>query len=1524
MSAVGEKCGRRRNALLEETGGDVWSLRCAPLLQTVGGLSPSGTAVPEERKPCCPNRSSQARHNPIFIAKPVTTSTPTTLGLASPTPDQTSCPINCNFENSICGWEQLIQDSLYWTRHSGPTPSNLTGPNKDHTNGAGFYMYLEGDGVTHGEPAHLLSSVCQHDGPLCLHFWYYMYGSARGMALNVYLLKDNKATKLWSVMNNQGPQWHFGNVDLKVSGPVQIILEGIRGSTDQSDVAIDDISINLRSCSVCNLDCSFDDGLCSWSQMVTDAFDWTWNSGSTPTLMTGPSADHTGDGHYVYIEASSVTHGDTARLISSECSETGPQCLQFWYHMYGSADTMGINIYLLQNKKASAAWMKRNDQGNLWHLAQVAIVSTGTFQIIIEGRRGSDDQSDVAIDDLSLHRGLCSDLAKPTTHAPPTLSPFPVPGSEPPSLGTSVDAKLPSASPEPQRPFNATLSPIDTVTAQTDCNTQTPTKPVSSVIPNTSEEMRSASTIGPLTTTARLQTAPPQPVTTVQPQPTPSTAGPKPPTTESSEIESTLLTTTAKPEPQNKTEAQSQTTARPQTAPPQPVTTVQPQPTPSTAGPKPPTTESSEIESTLLTTTAKPEPQNKTEAQSQTTARPQTAPPQPVTTVQPQPTPSTAGPKPPTTESSEIESTLLTTTKPEPQNKTEAQSQTTARPQTAPPQPVTTVQPQPTPSTAGPKPPTTESSEIESTLLTTTAKPEPQNKTEAQSQTTARPQTAPPQPVTTVQPQPTPSTAGPKPPTTESSEIESTLLTTTAKPEPQNKTEAQSQTTARPQTAPPQPVTTVQPQPTPSTAGPKPPTTESSEIESTLLTTTKPEPQNKTEAQSQTTARPQTAPPQPVTTVQPQPTPSTAGPKPPTTESSEIESTLLTTTAKPEPQNKTEAQSQTTARPQTAPPQPVTTVQPQPTPSTAGPKPPTTESSEIESTLLTTTAKPEPQNKTEAQSQTTARPQTAPPQPVTTVQPQPTPSTAGPKPPTTESSEIESTLLTTTAKPEPQNITEAQPTTTARPQTAPEPVTTVQPQPTPSTAGPKPPTTESSEIESTLLTTTAKPEPQNKTEVQPTTTARPQTAPEPVTTVQPQPTPSTTGPKPPTTESSEIESTLLTTTAKPEPQNKTEAQPTTTARPQTAPEPVTTVQPQPTPSTAGPKPPTTESTRPQTAPEPVTTVQPQPTPSTAGPKPPTTESTPSCTDNSHYTTCVPACSSTCEHLNGPANCRDDHCVPGCVCDDGFVQKGRACVPIQECGCVDRNGIKHHFNEVWYISHCSQKCECEEDDGRGKINCDDDECDDDTICLQNEIGYYCQSTGFSECAIKGQPQYKTFDEMKHNFEGKLSYVLVRTKNLPSTLPDIYIEVINTCTLDNNDSQHSDSSEEDHSEDDDDDDSKEHHAKGQQELKIRVYNHTVEFRKNRKLFVDGSGTRTPVTPTAGLHIQKRSSHIYLRTDFGLTVVFNGRCNAEIILPRLYKRKVEGLCGNFDGRKTNDKMKPDGTMAKSVQEFGESWHV
>ncbi|CAK6969487.1 zonadhesin [Scomber scombrus] len=1131
------------------------------------------------------------RNNTVCAEPPTTATLPTTPTPTSPTSDQTFCPLNCNFEKNLCGWEQLVQDSFDWTRHSGPTSSDLSGPNQDHTTGVGFYLYIEGNGITHGDSARLLSPQCYYNGPLCLHFWYHMYGSATSMALNIYLLKNNKAAKLWSMMNDQGPEWHQGNIDITDTGPFQIIVEGIRGSNALSDVAIDDISISSGSCSgifpgmvsgtklppttavlpslpVCNLDCSFDSNLCSWEQTITDAFDWTWQSGSTPTLMTGPSADHTGDGHYLYIEASSVTHGDTARLLSSECSISGPQCLQFWYHMYGTADTMGLHVYLLQDRKADAVWWKRNDRGNMWHRAQVDLTTTGSFQIIFEGRRGSNDQSDVAIDDVSLHHGHCEDLAQRTTPATITSSPVTTEGPDPPAA-----------------------------------NSSTAIQPLTSSTPN------------------------PQPQTTTRPQP-PTETQPQPQTT--------------RPQPPIETQPQPQTTTRPQSS-----TEAQPH----------------------SQTTTRPLPPTETQPQPQTTTRPQSsteAQPHPQTTTRPQP-PAETQPHP------------QTTTRPQPPTETQSQPQTTTRPQ-----PPTDTQPQPQ----------------------TTTRPQPSTEAQPHPQTTTRPQ-----PPTETQPQPQ----------------------TTTRSQPPTETQSQPQTTTRPQSS-----TEAHPHP---------------------QTTTRPQPPTETQPQPQTTTRPQSS-----TEAHPHPQ----------------------TTTRPQPPTETQPQPQTTTRPQ-----PPTETQPQPQ----------------------TTTRPQPPTETQPQPQTTTRPQ-----------------------PSTE------------AQPHPQ--------TTTRPQ----PPTETQPHPQ----------------------TTTRPQPPTETQSQPQTTTRPQ----PPTETQPQPQ----------------------TTTRPQPQTETQPQPQTTIKPH--------------PPTNRPHPTTT--TKPQTT----TTAKPQP-PSTPVP-------TPSCPENSHYTTCINACSPTCTHLHGAPHCADNEaCVPGCACDDGYVLKQRVCVPIQQCGCVDSDGRKYRFNEEWYTNHCIQKCECERHNGMGKIDCDDeDECDGNAVCLQNEEGHYdCQSTGFEECTIKGDPEYRTFDNMKHDFDGEHSYVLVQTNNLPNNFPEVYIQGINTQTEDDDDdddddTHHGDSSSEEDSRsvrDDDDDDDKDHEEHHRlQELLIVVYNHTVQFKRNRKLVLDGKRTKTPVSPTAGLSIREHSSRIYLKTDFGLSVEFNGNSKAEIILPRLYRRKVGGLCGNFDGRGRNDRMKPDGTMAKTVQEFGESWRV
>lgn len=43
------------------------------------------------------------------------------------------------------------------------------------------------------------------------------------------------------------------------------------------------------------INCDFEDGLCGWEQVrfPRDEFDWTFRSGRTPSVRTGPSTDHT-------------------------------------------------------------------------------------------------------------------------------------------------------------------------------------------------------------------------------------------------------------------------------------------------------------------------------------------------------------------------------------------------------------------------------------------------------------------------------------------------------------------------------------------------------------------------------------------------------------------------------------------------------------------------------------------------------------------------------------------------------------------------------------------------------------------------------------------------------------------------------------------------------------------------------------------------------------------------------------------------------------------------------------------------------------------------------------------------------------------------------------------------------------------------------------------------------------------------------------------------------------------------------
>ena len=58
-----------------------------------------------------------------------------TVCTGSYAPDCLLLEATCNFDVSLCGFEQGTDDKFDWTPHKGNTPSSGTGPSFDHTTG---------------------------------------------------------------------------------------------------------------------------------------------------------------------------------------------------------------------------------------------------------------------------------------------------------------------------------------------------------------------------------------------------------------------------------------------------------------------------------------------------------------------------------------------------------------------------------------------------------------------------------------------------------------------------------------------------------------------------------------------------------------------------------------------------------------------------------------------------------------------------------------------------------------------------------------------------------------------------------------------------------------------------------------------------------------------------------------------------------------------------------------------------------------------------------------------------------------------------------------------------------------------------------------------------------------------------------------------------------------------------------------------------------------------------------------------
>ncbi|MBT8038592.1 MAG: M6 family metalloprotease domain-containing protein, partial [Verrucomicrobiae bacterium] len=148
---------------------------------------------------------------------------------------------------------------------------------------------------------------------------------------------------------------------------------------------------------------SFESGVGDWVQLETDAIDWTWDSGGTPSGSTGPAAAQDGS-YYLFTEASSQSNKSAQLTCWFDLTASSLPELSFYYHMYGA----DMGSLVVQASIDGSSWdtlfTKSGDQGNSWAqaTADLSAYAGQYLQLKFNGTTGGSFTSDITIDNVTI------------------------------------------------------------------------------------------------------------------------------------------------------------------------------------------------------------------------------------------------------------------------------------------------------------------------------------------------------------------------------------------------------------------------------------------------------------------------------------------------------------------------------------------------------------------------------------------------------------------------------------------------------------------------------------------------------------------------------------------------------------------------------------------------------------------------------------------------------------------------------------------------------------------------------------------------------------------------------------------------------------------------------------------------------------------------------------------------------------------------------------------------------------------
>jgi len=165
---------------------------------------------------------------------------------------------------------------------------------------------------------------------------------------------------------------------------------------------------------------SFEGSFGAWTQVGGDDFDWSRNSGGTPSSNTGPSSASDGS-YYLYCESSSPNYSNKQAIIESPCFNLNGESaavLSFKYHMYGASAMGSLDLQATTDESNwNSIWSRSGNQGNSWQDANVDLAAylDGDVKLRFVGTTGTTWQGDMAIDAISLSDSGSGDNGGGTT-----------------------------------------------------------------------------------------------------------------------------------------------------------------------------------------------------------------------------------------------------------------------------------------------------------------------------------------------------------------------------------------------------------------------------------------------------------------------------------------------------------------------------------------------------------------------------------------------------------------------------------------------------------------------------------------------------------------------------------------------------------------------------------------------------------------------------------------------------------------------------------------------------------------------------------------------------------------------------------------------------------------------------------------------------------------------------------------------------------------------------------------------------